>query len=62
MLNYVAHDGHMGGPVKYLIQHPEPIGIARAADILRLRRWVLEEEGHKSGQPAGERSTVGSRE
>jgi chloride channel protein, CIC family len=31
----------------------KPIGIARAADILRLRRWVLEEEGHKSGQPAG---------
>ena len=24
----------------------KPIGIARAADILRLRRWVLEEEGH----------------
>ena len=23
-----------------------PIGVARAADILRLRRWVLEEEGH----------------
>jgi len=23
-----------------------PIGIARAVDILRLRRWVLEEEGH----------------
>jgi len=24
----------------------KPIGIARAVDILRLRRWVLEEEGH----------------
>ena len=23
----------------------KPIGIARAADILRLRRWVMEEEG-----------------
>jgi chloride channel protein, CIC family len=24
----------------------KPIGVARAADILRLRRWVMEEEGH----------------
>jgi len=24
----------------------EPIGVARAADILRLRRWVIEEESH----------------
>ena len=24
---------------------PKPIGVARAADILRLRRWVIEEEG-----------------
>ena len=23
----------------------KPIGVARAADILRLRRWVIEEEG-----------------
>ena len=32
----------------------KPIGIARAADILRLRRWVLDEEGHKSRQPREE--------
>ena len=24
----------------------KPIGVARAADILRLRRWLMEEEGH----------------
>jgi len=23
----------------------KPIGVARAGDILRLRRWVIEEEG-----------------
>jgi len=26
----------------------EPIGVVRAADILRLRRWTLEEESHES--------------
>lgn len=24
--------------------HSKPIGVARAADILRLRRWTIEEE------------------
>ena len=27
----------------------KPIGVARAADILKLRRWVLDEEGHTPG-------------
>ncbi|PYV28926.1 MAG: hypothetical protein DMG24_00715 [Acidobacteria bacterium] len=35
---------------------PKPIGIARAADILRLRRWVLEEEGHQPAAPSGKAS------
>jgi CBS domain-containing protein len=26
----------------------KPIGIARAADILRLRRWIIEEESYES--------------
>jgi len=33
---------------------PKPIGLARAADILRLRRWVMEEEertGKQSENP-----------
>ena len=29
-----------------------PIGVVRAADILRLRRWVLEEKGHAAELPA----------
>jgi hypothetical protein len=29
-----------------------PVGVARAADILRLRRWVLEEESHFSERPS----------
>jgi hypothetical protein len=27
--------------------HGKPIGVARAADILRLRKWVLDEEGYR---------------
>lgn len=30
---------------------PKPIGVARAADILRLRRWVIEEESHELPAP-----------
>jgi CIC family chloride channel protein len=32
----------------------KPMGVARAADILRLRRWVMEEESHE--QPAASKS------
>jgi chloride channel protein, CIC family len=32
----------------------KPIGIATAADILKLRRWVLEEEGHQPAQRPSE--------
>jgi chloride channel protein, CIC family len=35
--NVVVVDGNGAG---------KPVGVARAADILRLRRWVMEEEGH----------------
>jgi CIC family chloride channel protein len=28
----------------------KPIGVARAADILRLRKWVIEEEGYPTSQ------------
>jgi predicted transcriptional regulator len=35
----------------------KPIGVARAADILRLRRWVIEEEGY----PTPEASVIRSR-
>lgn len=27
--------------------HSKPIGVARAADILKLHRWVMDEEGHE---------------
>jgi CIC family chloride channel protein len=33
--------------------NPRPIGIARASDILRLRRWLVEEESRDSGAEAG---------
>ena len=29
----------------------KPLGVARAADILRLRRWIIEEESHESPTP-----------
>jgi hypothetical protein len=32
----------------------KPIGVARAADILRLRRWVIEEEGYQPRADRGE--------
>ncbi|HKS97301.1 MAG TPA: chloride channel protein [Terriglobia bacterium] len=35
----------------------KPIGIATAADILKLRRWVLEEEGHRPTGPTSEVAT-----
>jgi CBS domain-containing protein len=34
-----------------------PIGVARAADILRLRRWVIEEEGF-GNQPVRARASL----
>lgn len=36
----------------------KPIGLARAADILRLRRWLMEEEGHEASAPAPARKTA----
>ncbi|MGO9273018.1 MAG: chloride channel protein [Terriglobia bacterium] len=33
---------------------PKPIGVARAADILKLRRWVIEEESHEEPGPSVE--------
>jgi len=33
----------------------KPVGVARAADILRLRRWVVEEEGYEARAQRGER-------
>ena len=35
----------------------KPIGVARAADILRLRRWVIEEEG-VGNQPVRVKASV----
>ena len=32
----------------------KPIGVVRAADVLRLHRWAIEEETHESTSPAGE--------
>ena len=32
--------------------HSRPIGVVRAADILRLRRWTIEEESHESPKAA----------
>lgn len=32
----------------------KPVGVVRAADILRLRRWAIEEESHESTLPTGE--------
>jgi H+/Cl- antiporter ClcA len=32
----------------------KPIGVVRAADILRLRRWTLEEESHESPNPSAQ--------
>lgn len=38
----------------------KPIGVARASDILKLRRWVLEEEGHApAAAPAAVLETTG---
>lgn len=34
--------------------HSKPIGVVRAADILRLRRWTIEEESHESPQPTAQ--------
>ena len=46
--NIVVVEGH--GTAK-------PIGVARAADILRLRRWVIEEEGF-GNQPVQARASL----
>jgi len=35
----------------------KPIGVARAADILRLRRWVIEEEGYHTPDESREAAT-----
>ena len=41
----------------------KPIGVVTAADILRLRRWLLEEESHESGAVlVGNKEPVRSRE
>src|SRR6266567_4669466 len=34
--------------------YSKPIGVVRAADILRLRRWIIEEESHEPPLPAGD--------
>ncbi len=31
----------------------KPIGVARAADILRLRKWIIEEEGYEAARKPG---------
>lgn len=36
----------------------KPVGVARAADILRLRRWTLEEEGHEIPDSAPDRQPL----
>lgn len=36
----------------------KPIGVVTAADILRLRRWLLEEESHESGTERGKHQKV----
>jgi chloride channel protein, CIC family len=38
----------------------KPVGVARAADILRLRRWVVEEEGYEPRAQRGERPALGA--
>ncbi len=34
--------------------YSKPIGVVRAADILRLRRWIIEEESHEPPLPASD--------